>query len=185
MTTSWKGLVRTAWSPVWRIAPMSCKDLTISSTKKGIPFSALGDQSLECCREALGGEQCLRHMHAVRRGQRRQSNPCMIGPFPKGMDIPGAVGEEAEDPGSGETVREEGQKRLCSLIHPLQILEHHDLWVHFCSTHDHVPHGSKDLAPALLRVHGLHHRAWINGKEVVQIGQEWAQVLSELDDTPG
>ena len=47
-----------------------------------------------------------------------------------------------------------------------------------------MPHGSKDLAPALLRVHGL-HRAWINGKEVVQIGQEWAQVLSEIDDTLG
>src|SRR5262245_12034352 len=118
-------------------------------------------------------------MYAVRRGQRRQSNPCVIGPFPKGMNIPSAVGEEAEGPGSGENIREEGQKCLCSLIHPLQILEYHDLWAHFCGAHDHMPHGIKDLTPALLRVHGLHHRTWINGKKVVQIGEEWAQILSE------
>jgi hypothetical protein len=135
--------------------------------KERVAFSALGNQGLECCREAFGGEQCLRHMHAVRRGERRQRNPCMVGPFSKGMGIPSAVGKETENPSRGETVCEEGQKCLSGLIHPLQILEHYDLWVYLCSTHDHMPHGSKDLTPTLLRVHGLHHRPWINGKKIV------------------
>src|SRR4029453_18870513 len=104
-------------------------------------------------------------MYAVRRGQRRQSNACMVGPFPKGMGIPGAVGKETEDPGGGETVYEGGQESWRRLIYPLQFLEHYGLWVDLCSTQDYVPHGSKDLAPALLRVHGLYHRTWINGKE--------------------
>src|SRR5215470_14613696 len=124
-------------------------------------------------------------MRAVRRGQCSQSHPCMGGPFPKGRDISGAVGEEAEDSGSGKTIHDEGQKCLCRLIHPLQILEHHYLRAHCCGAHEHVPHGSKNLAPALLRVHGLHRWTWLNGKEVVQIGKEWAQVLSEVDDTLG
>src|SRR5215813_9144622 len=99
------------------------------------------------------------------------------------MGIPSAVGKKTEDSGGGKTVYEGGQESLRGLIHPLRILEYYDLWVDLCSTQDHMPHGSKDLAPALLRIHGLHHRTWINGKEVVQMGQEWAQVLSELDDT--
>ena len=35
------------------------------------------------------------------------------------------------NPGSGETIRKEGQKGLGSLIHPLQILEYNDLRAHF------------------------------------------------------
>ena len=153
--------------------------------KEGIPLRALGDQALECCRETLGGKQCLRHLDAVSDGKCRQGDPGIVRTFLKGVDIPGAVRQDTEHPGAGKTVREERQKCLGGLIHPLQILKDHDLWAHCRSADDDVPHGVKDLATALLRVHAWHQWAWINGQEIVQIRQTWTQVFSEMEDTLG
>ena len=172
MTTSWMGLVRTACSPVWRMAPMSCNVLTISSTKKGFPSARWAIRVWSAAgRLSVASNACAIWTLSVV-DKCRQGDPGVVGTFLKGVDIPGAVGQETEHPGAGKTVREERQKCLGGLIHPLQILEDHDLWAHCRSAHDDVPHGVKDLATALLRVHAWHQWAWINGKEVVQIRQD-------------
>ena len=53
--------------------------------KEGIAFRALGDQGLEGGRQAVRGQQCLRHLDAVWAGEGGQGKAGVVGPFPKGM----------------------------------------------------------------------------------------------------
>ena len=113
-----------------------------------IAFGLPDDQMLEILGQAVGVEHGLGHGHAGLARQGVERDPGVIRPVAERMRVPGAIGQDVEDPTRRDDVGGIEQAFLGGLVHPVDVLVHQDLRPDLGGAHEQSPQGVEDSGSA-------------------------------------
>ncbi len=113
-----------------------------------------GPEPLDVRRHGSGPEKLAGHVHAVVGRQGREREPdveCLIA---EGRSVAGTIGHDEQHALRGDALGQARRPFFRGGVHPVRVLEHHDVRLSLGRSRQHLVRGVDDLRPAQLGVHG-------------------------------